>query len=156
LSANNKMLEKEFWKNKPFEEFSKEEWEAVCDHCGLCCLLKFIDEDTDELIFTYIACKYFNSETCTCTDYESRSINVPTCISMTPDKAKKLNFLADSCAYKLLAEGKDLPEWHHLNSGSYETVHEAEISIKGKAVPEQNIHHEDIEQFFIPPKNSEK
>jgi len=150
------MLEKEFWKNKSFDAFSKEEWEAVCDHCGLCCLLKFVDEDTEELIFTYIACQYFNTETCTCTDYESRSTNVPSCISMTPDKAKKLNFLADTCAYKLLAEGKDLPYWHHLVSGSYETVHEAEISVKDKAVPEQNIHHEDFEQFFIPPKSSKE
>ncbi len=150
------MLEKEFWKNKSFDAFSKEEWEAICDHCGLCCLLKFIDEDTEELVFTYIACQYFNTEACTCTDYPSRSINVPSCISMTPEKAKNLNFLADSCAYKLLAEGKELPWWHHLISGSYETINEAGISVKGKAVPEQNIHQDDFHQFFIPPKASEQ
>ncbi len=140
-----------FWKEKPLEELTPEEWESLCDRCGLCCTRKFEDEDTDEILHSLILCRYFDDETCLCTSYKDRNINVPTCVHLTPEKARTFNFLAPTCAYRLLAVGKDLEWWHPLVSNSPDTVHEAGISIRHKGIPEQHVHPDEIDNFIIAP-----
>jgi uncharacterized cysteine cluster protein YcgN (CxxCxxCC family) len=61
---------------------------------------------------------------------------VAECFVLTPEKPEMFNWLPGSCAYRRLANGKDLPEWHPLITGDPESVHEAGISIRGKAVSE--------------------
>ncbi len=126
----------EFWKRKSLSEMSKDEWESLCDGCALCCLKKIEDEETGDIYFTDIACRLLDTRTCRCTDYAARAKLVSTCLVLSADDPDAFHWLPDSCAYRRLAEGKDLPEWHPLITGDPNSVHEAGISAKGKMVSE--------------------
>lgn len=127
-----------FWKTKTLEEMSKREWESLCDGCGKCCMAKLIDEDTDELLWTTVACRLFDEKTCRCSDYAHRLKRVDDCVQLTPQNARTLTWLPSSCAYRLVAEGKDLHWWHPLVSGRPETVHEAGISMLGRVTANES------------------
>ena len=121
-----------FWKMKPLEEMSRDEWESLCDGCARCCLVKLEDEDSGKIHFTDIGCTLLDAKTCRCRDYPRRSRRVPDCVTLTPEAARTLTWLPVTCAYRLVSEGKDLPDWHPLVSGSPESVHEAGISVRGR------------------------
>lgn len=137
------MTEAPFWKARSLAELDPDQWDALCDRCGQCCLHKLEDIDTGALALTDVACKLLDLESCTCTNYARRREKVPDCVQITPDNAATLPWLPETCAYRLLARGQDLAWWHPLVSGSPETVHEAGISVRGKAVSETDI--EDLE-----------
>ena len=126
----------EFWKRKSLAEMTKSEWESLCDGCALCCLQKMEDEETGDVYFTDIACRLLDTETCRCTDYSARAKLVSTCLVLSADDPEGFHWLPDSCAYRRLADGKELPEWHPLITGDPDSVHEAGISAKGKMVSE--------------------
>ncbi len=126
-----------YWRTKTLEEMTREEWEALCDGCARCCLLKLEDADTGEIAYTDIACRLLDSGTCRCTRYRQRLRLVPDCVDLTPERVRKLGWLPSTCAYRLLAEGRDLAWWHPLVSGDPETVHRAGISVRGRVVPER-------------------
>jgi uncharacterized cysteine cluster protein YcgN (CxxCxxCC family) len=121
-----------FWKQKALEALNPAEWESLCDGCGRCCLVKLEDEDSGEIHFTDIACKLFNTGTCRCADYAHRRRRVRDCIKLTPAKVRTLSWLPPTCAYRLVAEGRDLAWWHPLVSGSATSVHEAGVSVQGR------------------------
>lgn len=126
-----------FWETKRLDEMSAEEWESLCDGCGKCCLHKLQDADTDEIFSTNVACRLLDLETCRCGDYPNRKKKVPDCVQLTPETAASLPWLPPTCAYKLIAHGEALPEWHPLVSGSPDSVHDAGISLRGRAVSER-------------------
>lgn len=123
-----------FWKQKELEDMSTAEWESLCDGCGRCCLVKLEDEDTGQIHFTSIGCKLLDTKSCRCTDYRQRRRRVRDCVRLTPDVVRSLSWLPPTCAYRLVAEGKDLKWWHPLISGSPETVHEAGVSVQGRVM----------------------
>lgn len=121
-----------FWRTKTLAELDQQEWESLCDGCGRCCLVKLEDEDDGRILPTNVACRLFDAERCTCHDYENRTARVPDCLQLTPALVAELKWLPPSCAYRLVHEGQDLPDWHHLKTGSGDTVHEAGASVRGR------------------------
>jgi len=140
---------KPFWKAKPLAKMTKAEWESLCDGCGRCCLNKLEDWDTGEIVWTSIACRLLDDQSCRCTDYENRQATVPDCIGLTPKQVDEITWLPPTCGYRLIAEGADLYWWHPLVSGDPETVHEAGVSVRGRTVSEDGMALEEFENFLV-------
>ncbi len=136
-----------FWQERPLSKLSRKEWESLCDGCGKCCLQKLEDEDTGDIYFTNVVCDLLNLECNRCTRYMERSVLVPNCITLTLDDLLNPYYLPSTCAYRLLSEGKDLPEWHPLVSGDIETVEHSGNSIRGRVVVESEA--DDWEHHLI-------
>ncbi|MFV0358372.1 YcgN family cysteine cluster protein [Tropicimonas sp.] len=139
-----------FWESVPLDRMTTAEWEALCDGCGKCCLNKLEDEDTREVAYTRIACRLLDDETCRCTHYDIRHQFVPDCVTLDPGNiATNAYWMPRSCAYRLLAEGKPLENWHYLISGSRRTVHDAGMSVRGQTLSEWDVAEEDWEDYLI-------
>jgi len=128
-----------------------DEWEALCDGCGRCCVWKFEDENSGEILYTDIRCRLFNHATCRCADYTRRAAIVPDCMDIRKLTDQQFSWLPDSCAYRLLHDGKPLFDWHPLNSGDKQTVHEAGISLQHKTTNPEGISEGDIIRHIIDP-----
>lgn len=137
-----------FWRSKALHELSTTEWESLCDGCGKCCLHKLEDEDTGRVHLTMVACELLDVASCRCRDYASRHRFVPDCIRIRPDNVASL-MLPASCAYRLVAEGRDLPAWHPLVSGDPDAVHRANASVQGWAVSARDVEEDDLEDYVI-------
>ncbi len=138
-----------FWQEKSLSEMSVNEWESLCDGCARCCLHKLEDDDSGEVHYTSVVCRYLDQPRCRCTCYEDRNSLVPECVRLTPETAGSFKWLPNTCAYRLISEGKSLEWWHPLVSGRQETVEEAGISIKGKCVSEAHVHPDSFEEQII-------
>lgn len=141
-------LEPQFWQHKKMASLSRDEWEALCDGCAKCCLHRLEDEETREIHFTNVACQLLDQESCRCGNYAERSTLVPDCITLTPKILEDPYWLPSTCAYRLLAEGKELPWWHPLVSGDPDTVFKSGNSVSGRVICEteaDNLEHHLIE-----------
>lgn len=137
-----------FWEKFKLEELNHSEWEALCDGCGLCCLLKFQDNDDHAVTYTNVCCKLFDNATCRCKHYAYRTKIVTDCINLRQENLNEvIKWMPSTCAYKLIHEGRPLFAWHHLISNSVNTVHEANISAKGRCTPEYNVNLNDLELY---------
>ena len=143
-------LSPEFWKHKPLKSLTSEEWEALCDGCGKCCLNKLEDEDTGEVALTRIACRLLDDQSCKCGQYPIRHQFIPDCIVLKPSNIdENAYWMPKTCAYRLLWSGQPLFDWHPLISGNPETVHTANISLRGITLSEFDINEEDWEDHII-------
>ena len=132
-----------FWETTPLERMTREQWESLCDGCGLCCLIRFEDADSGEVIPTRVHCRLLDAATCSCSNYPGRKREVPDCISLTPALIPRLGWMPKSCAYRRLHEGRGLADWHPLISGDPESVHRAGVSVRGQTISESELEHED-------------
>jgi hypothetical protein len=127
-----------FWERKSLGEMTRREWESLCDGCAKCCLHKLEDIETGELAFTNVACRLLDLNACRCGNYERRSTLVPDCVVLDPQNVSELHWMPSTCAYRLLAEGQTLPEWHPLVTGDPDSVHRVGISVRGRSVSERH------------------
>ena len=147
MLSDGKNQTMKFWETKKLSKMTTEEWESICDGCGKCCLNKLEDEDSGEIFFTSVVCNLIDLDTCRCTRYSERTTLVPECLDLKQHDFSEYNWLPSTCAYRLLVDGKKLPSWHPLVSGSQETVIDAGVSICSYAMKESEI--DDLEDHII-------
>ncbi|MEX1181486.1 MAG: YcgN family cysteine cluster protein [Cucumibacter sp.] len=138
-----------FWEEKTLEEMTPSEWEALCDGCGRCCLIKLENDETGEVFTSDIHCKLLEPESCLCSDYEHRQAKVPDCIKLDPQNVMTISWIPASCAYRRVAEGKGLAWWHPLVSGDPATVHQAGISVRGRTQSETEVPEKEWEDHIV-------
>jgi uncharacterized cysteine cluster protein YcgN (CxxCxxCC family) len=143
-------LRPRYWETTPLKKMSAAEWEALCDGCGKCCLNKLEDEETGEVALTRVACRLLDDATCRCAQYPIRHQFVPDCISLNAATIHEhMYWLPQTCAYRLLTEGRPLYDWHPLISGTAETVHRAGVSVRGMTYSEYEVAEDDWEDHII-------
>jgi uncharacterized cysteine cluster protein YcgN (CxxCxxCC family) len=143
-------LRPEFWKHHALEDLPRAEWEALCDGCAKCCLIKLEDEDTGAVAYTSIACRLLDLGSCRCGNYPLRRQLVKGCVVLNRDNIEEvLAWMPSTCAYRLVHEGSDLPDWHPLVTGDPESVHRAGVSLRGRMVAEYDVDEADWEDYVI-------
>jgi len=130
-----------FWQNKTLEQLTDTQWEQLCDGCGQCCLNKLIDEDTDEILYTNVACNQLDSKTCQCRHYQDRFKYEPDCIKLTRENLFTIEWLPKTCTYLYFQENQTLPDWHPLITGNKKTMHKKRISVRNRVVYEKDVIH---------------
>lgn len=138
-----------FWEEKSLSEMSQAEWEALCDGCGRCCLIKLEDEDTGTIITSDVHCKLLDGDTCECTDYPNRQRKVPDCIKLTPQNVTEIAWIPKTCAYRRLSEGKGLAWWHPLITGEMQTIVDVGVSVRGRTVNERDVKADEWEDHVV-------
>lgn len=141
-------MRERFWERFPLHALTAQEWEALCDGCGRCCLVRLEDEDTGEHFCTRLSCRLLDTRTCQCSDYAHRTERVPGCVQVTPEVAG-WDWLPATCAYRRLARGQGLAAWHPLISGDPASVHRAGISVRGRVISEAGVPEDDYETHIV-------
>jgi uncharacterized cysteine cluster protein YcgN (CxxCxxCC family) len=139
---------KPFWETKKLNELNETEWESLCDGCAKCCVHKLEDEDTGKVHYTCVACRMLDVNTCRCTNYPNRHSLVPDCAVLSADQPQHFQWMPDTCAYRLMHEGKPLPDWHPLITGDPASVHAHSASARKKLIPEF-LAGDDLEKFIV-------
>lgn len=138
-----------FWYERELEALTPSEWGQLCDGCGKCCLNKLEDPHSKERVYTRVACHMLDISNCQCSDYEHRQVRVPECIQVTPEMARSAEWLPDSCSYRLVAQGQDLPAWHPLVSGDPQSTVTAGQSVAGRVLSEAFVHPDGLDEHII-------
>lgn len=130
------------------DEISLDQWDLLCDGCGICCLYKVNDEHTSSTYLTRVACRYLDMEQCTCRLYAQRQTYMPTCVKITRKNVLELDWLPETCAYRRIAENKPLPWWHPLRGGRRGLVHELGISVRHMAMAEKHADMNNLARYI--------
>jgi len=138
-----------FWETKTLEQLTIEEWEALCDTCGRCCLFKLEDQDTHEIFYTRVICRYFNIEAGACRVYCDRTQLVPTCLQLDPHRVNELGWIPRTCAYRRLAEGRRLAAWHPLIAGSRKRMQKSGIAVNQRVISEEMVDMDHLENYIV-------
>jgi uncharacterized cysteine cluster protein YcgN (CxxCxxCC family) len=150
MTNKNATLRPRFWETVDMIDMTKPEWEALCDGCGKCCLLKLEDEDTGEIKFTSLSCRLFDDSTCTCQNYALRKQMVAGCVVLTPENIERIAYwMPKSCGYRRTFDGEPLLDWHPLISGDPNSPHTTNNSMMDKTTPEYEVDETDMEDYVI-------
>ena len=144
IRIGKNVSQNQFWKTIALDQLDKDQWESLCDRCGKCCVLKLEDVDTGDVHYTDVACKLLDCENVRCTNYAARKTHVPDCVLLTPDNLGILSWMPQSCAYRLIYEKKDLPDWHPLITGDAKSTTLAGHSIANRVLPEGSVDEDDL------------
>jgi len=148
-------LRPQFWSRFALTELNHSEWEALCDGCGSCCLIKYIDNDDDEELVEYtdVTCQLMDCTTGYCSHYATRQEYVPDCIQLTMDNLPNMMWLPSHCAYKRLYKGQGLPSWHLLLTENavitQQQMRAANVGVAGRCVTEIGMSDEEMETRVI-------
>lgn len=142
-------MDKNWWNTLTLSELSPEQWEQLCDGCGQCCLHVLEDDETGEFVRTCVHCRYLDPAAARCTDYRNRQQNVPDCVALTPATASQYEWLPSSCAYRLRAAGKALPDWHPLETNDPQSVHRAGRSVRGRVISEAFVSEDHMDEYIV-------
>lgn len=151
VMSNLSNLRPQFWNRYPLSELTDDEWEALCDGCGVCCLVKYLDDDDPRFTeYTDVACQLLDTETGHCSNYAKRKQFVPDCIRLTADMVKDMMWLPRHCAYKRLYLGQTLPSWHYLvaDQQSHDQAIK-KLGVAGRCFSETQFDEDDIEERII-------
>ena len=138
-----------YWDTKSLEEMSPAEWEALCDGCGRCCLVKLEDEDSGDIYTSDVRCKLLDGHSCACSDYPNRQALVPDCIKLNPVNVRTIAWIPTTCAYRRVAEGRGLAWWHPLISGDPQTVVDAGVSVRDRTFAEEEVPPDQWEEHAV-------
>ena len=121
---------------------------GLCDGCGKCCLHKLEDEETGELHADQRRLPAARPDQLPLHQLQAaRASSCPIACGSTRPSMREIDWLPSTCAYRLRAEGKPLPDWHYLVSGNRETVHEAGMSVRGWTISEDEAG--DLEHHLV-------
>jgi len=148
MTAANTGLRPKFWE-LPLDELNPEEWEGLCDGCGRCCLKKFADEDSNDVSYTRVVCRYFDEKTSSCGCYQTRTELVPDCLDVREMNLQKSTWMPDTCAYKLRFNGEELFDWHPLLAGSKKKMEAEGLLLKDRVISEEYVHPDGFEEHLI-------
>ena len=136
-----------FWE-LPLASLDREEWEALCDGCGKCCLHKLEDEETGELHADQRRLPPARPAQLPLLQLQAAPRLRARLRAARRDRhAARSTGCPSTCAYRLRGEGKPLADWHYLISGDRETVHEAGMSVRGWTVSEDEAG--DLEHHLV-------
>lgn len=142
-----------FWQKKSLKDFTPAEWESICTNCGRCCQIKLQDEESDEVYYTDVVCRYFNHTNCHCTEYTNRCTLVPECVKLTADNLDAISWMPQLCAYRILNETGDLPDWHPLNTNQPLADR---YSMRNRVISEVMVKEEELEDHIIEEEDDER
>ena len=158
-SADTETLRPQFWSRFKLSELNHSEWEALCDGCGSCCLIKYIDEDEDGNVdeslveYTDVTCQLMDCATGYCGHYATRQEHVPDCIQLTIDNLPNMMWLPSHCAYKRLYKRQNLPSWHLLLTQdavvTQQQMRAANVGVAGRCVTEIGMDDEEMETRVV-------
>ncbi len=147
--AGARAAPEDFWRRVPLAAMSAAQWESLCDLCGRCCLEKFVNRRNGKVHYTDVPCAWLDPVSCTCRNYAERRQRNPECVPLSPANLHRCRWLPRTCAYRLLAEGRELAWWHPLVSGSGDSVHGAGISLRGRPLHTAPVPPEDLARHMV-------
>ena len=157
----NETLRPQFWSRFSLAELNHSEWEALCDGCGSCCLIKYMDDDNADdssneaemVEYTDVTCQLMDCATGYCKHYATRQEHVPDCIQLTMENLPQMMWLPSHCAYKRLYKGQDLPSWHLLLTDdaavTQQQMRAANVSVAGRCISEVGMTDEEMEMRVV-------
>lgn len=161
-SQSNETLRPQFWSRFALDELNHSEWEALCDGCGSCCLIKYIDDENvsddnsheaEMVEYTDVTCQLMDCATGYCRHYATRQEHVPDCIQLTMENLPQMMWLPSHCAYKRLYKGQGLPSWHLLLTGdavvTQQQMRAANVGVAGRCVSEIGMTDEEMETRVV-------
>lgn len=119
---------------KKIEEYTHQQWEDICTRCGKCCLIKLEDEQTGQICYTNVICKYFDLKNHLCRIYDKRTEIVPECLKLCKNNIRDIPWMPSTCAYLRLLENKPPV---------------CSKPLDGRVVSEEDINMDDIEDYIV-------
>ncbi|MCD6525704.1 MAG: hypothetical protein J7K75_01775 [Desulfuromonas sp.] len=81
------------------DSLTQQEWEDICNRCGLCCFEKFRD-NRNRVITTAVPCRFLDIFSRECKVYHKRFEVGEDCQQLTPEVVATVDWLPEECAYR--------------------------------------------------------